>query len=55
MDRASYLVIFTKVMLPLAIPAIVTIAVLQFIQIWDDLPIGLRCSRRRRSARSRSG
>jgi ABC-type glycerol-3-phosphate transport system permease component len=28
-------------MLPLSIPAIVTITVLQFIQIWDDLLIGL--------------
>ena len=28
-------------MLPLAIPAIVTVAVLQFIQIWGDLLIGL--------------
>ena len=28
-------------MLPLAIPAIVTVAVLQFIQVWDDLLIGL--------------
>lgn len=41
MDGASYLAIFIKVMLPLSIPAIVTIAVLQFIQIWDDLLIGL--------------
>jgi ABC-type glycerol-3-phosphate transport system permease component len=29
------------VMLPLAVPALVTIAVLQFIQVWDDLLIGL--------------
>jgi multiple sugar transport system permease protein/raffinose/stachyose/melibiose transport system permease protein len=28
-------------MLPLATPALVTVAVLQFIQIWDDLLIGL--------------
>ena len=28
-------------MLPLAVPAIVTVAVLQFIQIWDDLLVGL--------------
>lgn len=40
-DGASYLQIFRKVMLPLAIPALVTIAVLQFIQVWDDLLIGL--------------
>ena len=41
MDGASYWKIFRTVMLPLAIPAIVTVAVLQFIQVWDDLLIGL--------------
>jgi ABC-type glycerol-3-phosphate transport system permease component len=41
MDGASYFRIFRSVMLPLAVPAIVTVAVLQFIQIWDDLLIGL--------------
>ncbi len=41
MDGASYRQIFTAVMVPLSIPAIVTVAVLQFIQIWGDLLIGL--------------
>jgi len=41
MDGASYFQIFRKVMLPLAIPAITTVAVLQVIQIWDDLLVGL--------------
>jgi ABC-type glycerol-3-phosphate transport system permease component len=41
MDGASYWQIFRGVMVPLAIPAIVTVAVLQFIQIWGDLLIGL--------------
>ena len=41
MDGASYWQIFRKVMLPLAIPAITTVAVLQVIQIWDDLLVGL--------------
>jgi ABC-type glycerol-3-phosphate transport system permease component len=41
MDGASYRQIFSGVMVPLAIPAIVTVAVLQFIQIWGDLLIGL--------------
>jgi ABC-type glycerol-3-phosphate transport system permease component len=41
MDGASYFRIFRSVMLPLATPALVTVAVLQFIQVWDDLLIGL--------------
>lgn len=41
MDGASYVQIFLRVLLPLSVPAIVTIGVLQFIQIWDDLLIGL--------------
>jgi multiple sugar transport system permease protein/raffinose/stachyose/melibiose transport system permease protein len=40
-DGASYWQIFTRIMVPLATPALVTVAVLQFIQIWDDLLIGL--------------
>ena len=41
MDGASYWQVFRKLMLPLSIPAITTVAVLQFIQVWDDLLIGL--------------
>jgi ABC-type glycerol-3-phosphate transport system permease component len=40
-DGASYAQVFRTIMLPLAIPALVTVAVLQFIQIWGDLLIGL--------------
>jgi ABC-type glycerol-3-phosphate transport system permease component len=40
-DGLGYGSIFVKIMLPLALPAIATVAVLQFIQIWDDLLIGL--------------
>ena len=40
-DGASYWQVFRKVMLPLSIPAITTVAVLQFIQVWDDLLVGL--------------
>lgn len=41
MDGLSYTRIFFKVMLPMAVPAIVTIAVLQFIQVWDDLLVAM--------------
>lgn len=40
-DGLGYARIFLRIMLPLALPAVVTIVVLQFIQIWDDLLIGL--------------
>ena len=32
---------FLRIALPLSIPALATVSVLQFIQIWDDLLIGL--------------
>jgi len=41
MDGASFWQIFLRVMLPMGVPALVTVAVLQFIQVWDDLLIGL--------------
>lgn len=40
-DGLGYGRVFARVALPLARPAIVTVAVLQFIQIWDDLLVGL--------------
>ena len=40
-DGASYAHVFRAIMVPLAVPAIITVAVLQFIQIWGDLLIGL--------------
>jgi ABC-type glycerol-3-phosphate transport system permease component len=40
-DGASYWQVFRRVMLPLSVPAITTVAVLQFIQVWDDLLVGL--------------
>jgi ABC-type glycerol-3-phosphate transport system permease component len=40
-DGLGYGSVFFRIMLPLAVPAIVTVAVLQFIQIWDDLLVGL--------------
>lgn len=40
-DGLGYVGVFRRIALPLAMPAIVTVTVLQFIQIWDDLLIGL--------------
>ena len=40
-DGLGYTKVFFRIMLPLALPAIVTVTVLQFIQIWDDLLVGL--------------
>jgi ABC-type glycerol-3-phosphate transport system permease component len=41
MDGAHYMGVFTRVALPMSLPALATIAVLQFIQIWDDFLVGL--------------
>jgi ABC-type glycerol-3-phosphate transport system permease component len=41
MDGLSYFRVFIRIIVPLARPAMVTIAVLQFIQVWDDLLVGL--------------
>ena len=41
MDGASFWQIFLRIMLPMGRPALVTVAVLQVIQVWDDLLIGL--------------
>ena len=40
-DGLSYPAIFLRIAVPMAVPAIVTVTVLQFIQIWDDLLVGL--------------
>lgn len=40
-DGLSYWQFFLRVAVPLSTPAIVTVTVLQFIQIWDDLLVGL--------------
>lgn len=40
-DGLGYGRVFLRIAVPLALPAIVTVVVLQFIQIWDDLLIGL--------------
>lgn len=41
LDGVSFPRIFVRLMLPLAVPALVTVSVLQFVQIWDDLLVGL--------------
>jgi ABC-type glycerol-3-phosphate transport system permease component len=41
MDGLSYERTFAQIAIPLSLPAIATITVLQFIQIWDDLLVGL--------------
>jgi ABC-type glycerol-3-phosphate transport system permease component len=40
-DGANHFGVFRRVALPLSAPALATLAVLQFIQIWDDLLVGL--------------
>jgi len=40
-DGLGYARTFLRIALPLSIPAMATVAVLQFIQIWDDLLVGL--------------
>ena len=40
-DGLGYWRVFLRIALPLSIPAVVTVIVLQFIQIWGDLLIGL--------------
>lgn len=40
-DGLSYRGVFFRLGLPLAMPAIVTVIVLQFVQIWGDLLVGL--------------
>jgi ABC-type glycerol-3-phosphate transport system permease component len=40
MDGLSYERTFLQIAIPLSLPAIATITVLQFIQIWDDLLVG---------------
>ena len=39
--RARVRADFLRIALPLSLPAIATVTVLQFIQIWDDLLVGL--------------
>jgi multiple sugar transport system permease protein/raffinose/stachyose/melibiose transport system permease protein len=41
MDGLGYERTFLRIALPLSLPAVATVAVLQFIQIWDDLLVAL--------------
>jgi ABC-type glycerol-3-phosphate transport system permease component len=40
-DGLGYFKVFFRIMLPLALPAMAAVIVLQFIQIWNDLLVGL--------------
>jgi multiple sugar transport system permease protein/raffinose/stachyose/melibiose transport system permease protein len=40
-DGLGHVSVYRRIALPLSVPAIATVAVLQFIQIWDDLLVGL--------------
>jgi multiple sugar transport system permease protein/raffinose/stachyose/melibiose transport system permease protein len=40
-DGLGYVGVMWRLVVPMAIPAIATVTVLQFIQIWDDLLVGL--------------
>jgi len=40
-DGLGYLGVMWRLIVPVAVPAIATVTVLQFIQIWDDLLVGL--------------
>jgi multiple sugar transport system permease protein/raffinose/stachyose/melibiose transport system permease protein len=40
-DGLGYFGVVRRLILPIAVPAIATVTVLQFIQIWDDLLVGL--------------
>jgi multiple sugar transport system permease protein/raffinose/stachyose/melibiose transport system permease protein len=40
-DGLGYTGVLTRLIMPMALPAIATVTVLQFIQIWDDLLVGL--------------
>ncbi len=53
MDGLGYERTFLRIALPLSLPAIATVTVLQFIQIWDDLLVGYLFLPNRRAGRSR--
>ena len=40
-DGLGYFGVLWRLVVPIAVPAIATVTVLQFIQIWDDLLVGL--------------
>ena len=41
MDGASALTVFRKIVLPLSVPALASLAVLQFLWVWNDLLMNL--------------
>ena len=41
MDGAGHVQIFTRIMLPLMMPAIATFGIFQFLWVWNDLLVAL--------------
>jgi len=41
MDGAGHLVMFTRILLPLAMPAIASLSIFQFLWVWNDMMIAL--------------
>ena len=41
MDGANWFTMFTKIVLPLSIPAIASFLIFQFLWVWNDLLVGL--------------
>ena len=54
-DGLGYIGVLWRLVVPIALPAIATVTVLQFIQIWDDLLVGLSSFRTHRIDLSPSG
>ena len=53
-DGASEARIFLRLILPLGLPAIASLAIFQFLWTWNDLIVALTFGRRRSRSRSRS-
>ena len=43
MDGAGHFLIFSKILLPLTMPAIASLSIFQFLWVWNDMMIALIC------------